>query len=122
MHGDHYIEAFDQWESMGCPSWGESYHGSKSVFQWGSDPNYYHRSISFESIERETETHYLFSFANNPSLWIPKSICRNLILEKNKVLVHQQTYQNIRAEKSHEVAKMECIQSHKEKMKWIPHN
>ena len=94
---DHYTEAWDQWQDMGCPSPHVGGGGGSGLrTPTPTNHNYYHCTMVFDSIEYETEKLILFRFKDKPDLWIPRKICKEFNLDLKTVLVHTEILRKIR--------------------------
>jgi len=89
---DHMVDAFESFDR----SMDEGFGSSREE---NYDPLFYHAKLEFLEIKRETEKAYCMLLKNKEVLWIPKSICKSLNLNKKTVFVHRKTFNTIRAKK-----------------------
>ena len=68
LNGDGEINGADPWDY----EYDEEYIPNKL---------FYHSKIFFDSITAETEKAYLLRINNKMELWIPKKICKNMVLD-----------------------------------------
>lgn len=95
MHGDHFLEAFEQWESMGCPDYSNRNYSGRSNFS--RDDKFYHTLKEFSSILSETEVHILYDFVDYQNVWIPKKICKSSS-SPNRVWIHTEIFDTLQSE------------------------
>ena len=87
MNGDGEINGADPWDY----EYDEEYIPNKL---------FYHSKIFFDSITAETEKAYLLKINDKMELWIPKKICKNMVLDNENyescfVYIHTETYKKI---------------------------
>ena len=87
MNGDGEINGAEPWDY----EYDEDYIPNKL---------FYHSKIFFDSITAETKKAYLLKINNKMELWIPKKICKKMVLdnenyESSFVYIHTETYKKI---------------------------